>query len=368
MNTIYLPYHLAYNTYSDLMVDALKKQGIRVEKLSYALKRPWYLLSTKIINLNFYENFSKDFSTGKAYAVYMLKSLFLAFCNLAHIKIIYTMHNRKQHDSKFPVLNKKMEKKLVKKSSAIVSLCIEGKNILSSKYGTDMLDKIVVIPHPAYTSVIQVQSDEEIQHVREKLGCKNKMLCVFLGAICPYKNIEMILKVAKECEGKDVEFLIAGNCQDKRYLDGLNSQCTSSNIKWDIRFVPEDEANYYVQAADLLLLPYNKESSLNSGTVFLAASLGTTCVIPNIGSVQDFRHREALYTYDYENEMDHYSNFRDSVGKAIRDYEMDGRCLKRIGGVLRSEMMRYHSVDCIGRRYAELYSKLETRKRFWKDY
>jgi hypothetical protein len=51
MNTIYSPYHLAYNTYSDLMVDALKKQGIRVEKLSYALKRPWYLLSTKIIIL-----------------------------------------------------------------------------------------------------------------------------------------------------------------------------------------------------------------------------------------------------------------------------------------------------------------------------
>lgn len=361
MNTIYSPYHLAYNSYSDLMVDALKKQGIRVEKLSYALKHPKYLLSAKIINLNFYENFSNDFSMPKAYAIYMLKSLFLVFCNLAHIRIVYTMHNKKQHDARFPGLNKRLTRKLVKKSSAIVSLCAEGKRLLSSEYGCGILKKTVVIPHPAYASVVRETSKEKVQHVRKELGCEEEMLCVFLGAVSPYKNVEMILKAAKEFESKNVRFLIAGNCQDKRYLDELKGKCLSSNIKWDIRFVPEEEADCYVQAADLLLLPYNKISSLNSGTVFLAATLGTTCAIPNIGSVQDFIQKEALYIYDYENEADHYGNFRDSVGKAIRDFETEDSHFRKLGGALRREMAQYHSMDCIGRRYAKLYSDIAAR-------
>ncbi|MCI9336170.1 MAG: glycosyltransferase [Lachnospiraceae bacterium] len=360
MNTIYSPYHLAFNSYSDLMVDALKKQGIRVERLGYARKHPGYLLSTKIINLNFFENFSKDFTLPKAFAVYVLKSLFLTFCSLTHIKMIYTMHNKRQHDSRFPRFNRKLARKLIRKSSAIVSLCTEGKRILSSEYGDDILKKVVVIPHPAYTSVIQEATGERVRHVREKLGCGNKMLCVFLGAISPYKNIEMILKVAEEYESKNVVFLIAGNCQDKAYLHKLKGKQISTNIKWDIRFVPDEEANCYVQAADLLLLPYNKVSSLNSGTVFLAASLGTTCVIPNIGSVQDFLQKEALYIYDYEDETEHYVNFKESVGKAIGDFETDYHCLTRLGGALRREMDRHHSVDIIGRKYATLYNKLVT--------
>ena len=363
MKTILFPYHLENNVYCDLIVRALEKEGIEVKKLSYALKNPNYFFSTEVINLSFFENIPNNISKTQAYTVYLAKRVFLFCCKLFKIKIIYTMHNKKQHDGKYNDLNRKIMTMLINKSDAIVSLCSEGKEILLKQYGKDINNKIYIIPHPNYCAIINIISDAEMERIRKKVRAEGKMLCTFLGAISPYKNVELIVQAANELKNQNIQFLIAGNSKDIKYIEHLKNMCSADNVIWDVRFVPEEVADAYIQSSDLILLPYNKSSSLNSGSVFLTMSLGKTCVIPDIGSIKDLNNREDVYIYDYnsDTEMAHYNAFIEAMKRAIIDYNADKDAFQSKGKRLYQEMLELHSLDFIGKRYSDIYQELQRK-------
>ena len=58
----------------------------------------------------------------------------------------------------------------------------------------------------------------------------------------------------------------------------------------------------YLKCADVLVAPYNKESSLNSGTLWMAMSYKKSMILPRIGCVKDIpNYNDLLYVYNYEN-------------------------------------------------------------------
>lgn len=346
------------NTYCDLVVRALKDKNIEVEKLSYALKHPRYLFGTKIINFNFFENVPNDFSRRKAKLQYYSKCALLLLCKTIGIKIVYTIHNKQQHDVKYSDLNQRLMEKLVKESNAIVSLCTEGKELIAKRYGNNAEAKTYVVPHPNYCTIANYKNEYELNEIRQKVGADDRILCTFLGAISPYKNIELIIRAANELKDKKILFLIAGNSKNSEYVDSLKKMSTANNIVWDIRFVPEDEAEGYIEASDLILLPYNKKSSLNSGSVFLAMTLGKTCVVPNIGSVKDLKDKENVYIYDYSSDDKHYMEFFKAISKAVEDYNKSKDVISLKGKRLYDEMLSEHSLEYIGDKYLTLYESL----------
>lgn len=358
INTIFFPYHLENNTYCDLIVRALKQKNIEVKKLSYALKHPNYLFSTKIINFNFFENIPNNISITKAKIQYYSKCVFLCFCKSIGMKIIYTLHNKRQHDGKYNKLNQRLMEKLIRESDVIVSLCTEGKELIAENYGEDFAKKTYIIPHPNYCTIVEYKNEETLSVIRKKIGADQKMLCTFLGAISPYKNIELIIRAANELEGEDIIFLIAGNSKDQNYVDSLKKMSTANNIIWDIRFVPEQEAEEYIAASDLILLPYNKKSSLNSGSVFWTMTLRKTCVIPNIGTIKDLKNVDDIYVYDYSSDEEHYIAFVKALSRAVKDYKKDAQTFSLQGTRLYKEMVSNHSLDCIGNKYLKLYENL----------
>ncbi|MGX7835548.1 glycosyltransferase, partial [Campylobacter fetus subsp. venerealis] len=116
-----------------------------------------------------------------------------------------------------------------------------------------------------------------------------RLKLLFLGAIKPYKNIELLIDLAKKFP-LDIQLTVAGNPSSDSYRSELEALALDTqNIKLDLTFIPDEELPGYIHESDLLILPYSLASSLNSGTVILAFSYGRTVICPRIGTIDDLK-------------------------------------------------------------------------------
>ena len=77
----------------------------------------------------------------------------------------------------------------------------------------DIAQKVRVVYHPTYDGIYPTSE----VNIPELSSDSNKMHILFVGNIRPYKNIEMILKIAEDYKEKDVEFTIAGKPISEEY-------------------------------------------------------------------------------------------------------------------------------------------------------
>ena len=183
------------------------------------------------------------------------------------------------------------------------------------------------------------------------------MKVLFVGQIRKYKNVEYILRLAREHEKDAVDFLVAGKVESETYKSELIESAQGlSNIKFLFGYLDESDMANLILRSDLLITPYNKVSSLNSGTIFLAFTLGTTCVCPNIGSAMDVHNKNAFYMYEYNAEEDHYVNLNAMFCNALEDYKSGA--LQKKGKLCVQEVNLYNSLEKVKSGYEKLLRKI----------
>ena len=152
-------------------------------------------------------------------------------------------------------------------------------------------EKITVIPFGINNSVPNTQIDG--RQARERLGIpNNERTILFFGNIAPYKGLEYLVRAFQTIArgGNSYKLLIAGrpkNCE--AYWDALRSEI-SEDIK-DGRilvkddYIPDEETELYMKAADILVLPYR--FIYQSGVLFLGYSFGLPVLVSDVGSLRD---------------------------------------------------------------------------------
>jgi glycosyltransferase involved in cell wall biosynthesis len=102
-----------------------------------------------------------------------------------------------------------------------------------------------------------------------------------LGQVRPYKGLDDLVSAFAQLPGQELRLLIAGNPHDAAYGQALvASAAGDSRMRVDLRFVPDDEVQYYMRAADACVLPYH--SATTSGAAILALSFGRPVIAPDI--------------------------------------------------------------------------------------
>ena len=115
---------------------------------------------------------------------------------------------------------------------------------------------------------------------------------LFFGNIAPYKGLEHLLvalaAVAKT--DRNYRLVIAGavkNCTE--YWEAIQKQIDQLGIRdlliEKIGYIPDEEAEKYFKAADVLLLPYNH--IFQSGVLFLGYSFGLPVIVTDVGSLRE---------------------------------------------------------------------------------
>jgi glycosyltransferase involved in cell wall biosynthesis len=122
----------------------------------------------------------------------------------------------------------------------------------------------------------QVTKDE----ARRKLNIEpQKRVISYIGNIRPYKNVPLLIKTFRQLQDSEILLVISGRSSSVGLADEIfRAAGNDPNVKICLNFVPATEMQFYLKAADLIVLPY--EGIFNSGSALLALSFDVPVMLP----------------------------------------------------------------------------------------
>ncbi len=299
----------------------------------------------KVISLNFFENVTAR-SFFIAFMKFVKRLLLLLWFVVLQKKILFTVHNKIAHDTAHPIMSKMLIRLQLKAANNIIALCPETRNVVASYSNKKkILEKIIFIPHPMQEVVFN-----------DKRKQNEKMRVLFAGQIRLYKNIELVIQLANDFSDKNVLFQIVGRVEDDDYKNKIITSVNGDNVKFEFGFIPKKHLYELIEESDVMVLPYNKSSSLNSGMMHVSMSIGTPCICPDIGSALSLHDRRTIYMYSYEKEDDHYESLKNTFRIALSDYESGLLAMKRL--YCRKEMEKHNGFHLISEIYRCLLNEI----------
>jgi len=300
--------------------------------VDFALKhKKRFFFMYDVCHLNWLENI-KGTNELRCLFSFLFRVFFLLLLKIRCKPIIWTVHNKVAHNQavgkKYSIILMHL---LVKWSTRIHVLCNE--TVREFPLLQANMNKVVMIPHGDYID----NFGEENVNVYQKFGIpKDKNIILFTGKIGPYKNLELLILAfvqSKLAENKFV-LLLCGSCSSKLYQDKLISLVDNSgpNIFYDFEFIPNECMGDYLNQSSILIAPYNRESTLNSGTLWMAFSYKKTIISPLLGCMKDVKGiDEIAYTYDYKNSEEHLFSLVQILNTMGEDVQRNSSILKEKG-------------------------------------
>lgn len=321
------------------------------------IKNPILFFKCNIYIFNWFENIESK----KRFFEYIIKALFIYILKYCNKKIIFVLHNRKAHnsDSRY---SSKLIKLLLSKSNRIIIMNNFSTNVIEKDYNLrNINNKIKFVPHPNYinnySNIINEKFTNTIQaHEQDK---KN-IIFLFVGAISPYKNIELIINTFNEItiSYKNIELKIAGNPCSKEYADKLLKLISSNRIHTDFRYIPDSEIPQLYCKADIVILPYDINKSLNSGAAFLSFSLKKTVLCPRIGTIRDLEKLGDIYSYSYNSSEEHKKMLKKEIMLILKELQVNPDVLKEKGERMFNYVKSNNSIEIVQKCYKNIIEEL----------
>lgn len=353
--TCYVPFKVN-NLYADNVKRLVKDAGYECVSIKQCLLNPKLMIDCKIFNFNWFETVKADNELKERF-IYFAKVFLILFLKSIKKKIVYTIHNKQPHNiGSKNIYSKKMMKFLMRNADAIVSLCPETYDIVNEMSPEDKR-KIHDILHPSY---IYNYVNVKRENYKEKYGLEKKdMVLLFLGFVTPYKNVEVLIDSVKAINDNRLKLIIAGNASNAEYKKKLIDRIgENSNIITEFRYIPDEEIPTFYETADIVILPYKKESAMNSGAAYLSFSLGRTVICPKIGTIKGLKDKSFVYYYDYETDEEHKMKLSRLIYQVYDEYKMDTEALRSKGNSAYKYMLEIHDDRIISNMYKQLYDSL----------
>lgn len=216
--------------------------------------------------------------------------LLVPLLKLRKKKVVYTAHNvdNEGRDEKKTLLNKLTIKFFYRQFDAIIAHTPKIKNEIEQRFKIAS-NKIEIIPHGINIipkSGVSKEASREFLNINSE---KKVLLC--FGAIEPYKGIDILINSLKILLENDKRYflIIAGRSLNKNYFLQLDKLIKANKlqlyIKFDNKFIPDNEIEYYFRAADCLVLPY--KAIYQSGVLFLSYSFGLPVIATRVGNFEN---------------------------------------------------------------------------------
>lgn len=212
--------------------------------------------------------------------LYIVKALQMLGC-----KVVYTAHNPFPHEFKEKHLQQFML--LYKQADHIIALTEFSKQEIIKRAGIST-DKISVIPHGDYDPLFAISPTNEslIEEIRKQAA--GRKIVSFIGGIRPYKGLTYFILAFRQIKNKNPNtfFLIAGSMLfgDNAYYEKLFAEnCSPTDYRADIRYLPLADLKAYVAVTDVLVQPYITASQ--SGNTAMAYAAGIPVVSTNVGGL-----------------------------------------------------------------------------------
>ncbi|WP_346862598.1 glycosyltransferase [uncultured Draconibacterium sp.] len=343
MKIVFDPPFSKSNEYSNLITSYLIEKGYTIYSFDEIFESRNKFFSVKVVHLNWFE------VIGSYYG--FIKKLVRIFLLLVfRKKIIWTMHNKSPHTKKLLMLQKvlylliaKISHRIVIHSKVSEKILVQGCKIRK--------EKIEYIPHPHYIGVYgNLQSNNKI--------CSSKLKLLFFGAVRPYKNIELLLKVANEFQD-EIELYIAGKPESNEYKRQIEELAEEkSNVNLELDYIDNKRLISLLSEYELAVLPYDIRSSLNSGSIILCFSYAKSVIVPVIGTINDIPDKSYLLSYEYGDEKEHYNKLVEKISEAIEMKKKDHDVFKKWGEEMFEYVKENNGTQNSQERFKQLYESI----------
>ncbi len=199
-------------------------------------------------------------------------------------RLVYTVHNLAQHEGEGGAVEASAMRRLLTLADRLhvhaATMADEVRRISASP--------IAVIPHghyiDAYPNTATRAAARRALHLpltinRSPFTINHSPTLLFLGLIRPYKGLEELLPAFRSLPDPSAVLLIAGRPRPSDYAARLAAQAGEDpRVVWHPQFVPNDEVQLWMNAADAVALPYRQITT--SGAAMLAWSFGKPVIAP----------------------------------------------------------------------------------------
>jgi len=202
-------------------------------------------------------------------------------------KIVWTVHNLRAHEGFYPKLEKHFWRSFISQIDGYISPSETGKKSALERFPKLNAVPGFVVPLGHYRQVYPDTIGREEARSRLGISPLAKVL-LFFGLIRPYKNVSQLIRVFRQLSDPTTILVIGGRFVSPLLAEEVRAEASlDSRVLLHPKFIPDEEVQVYLRAADLVVLPYREV--LNSSSALLALSFDRPVLVPELGALGELR-------------------------------------------------------------------------------
>lgn len=277
------PKHSEASSYFGIIYDRLPPDSVVADQFSTgrALARSYDIFHFHFPERVFYFN-----SFRKAAIRILWVGSVIAWVKLRGTKLVWTVHNLRSHEQpRSSWIDKLYYGFFTRAVDCYICMNPSTRTPLLERYPALAGKPFRLIPHPHYRGVYP--NGVGRNEARDELGLeRDARVVLFVGQMRAYKNVPKLIAAFRQIEGEDLRLVVAGlpvKSDEQARIEAAAEG--DSRIRLHLAFVPDDRLQHFLNAADLVALPYR--DILNSGSAILALSFDRPVLVPRRGAMGD---------------------------------------------------------------------------------
>ncbi|HEX2627311.1 MAG TPA: glycosyltransferase [Candidatus Limnocylindrales bacterium] len=210
-------------------------------------------------------------------------------------RVAWTVHNVLPHESAFEAVEAMLCGAVAARADVIHIMSAATPAHVEGRYELPA-DRLLHVPHPSYIGVYPDHLSRSA--ARNELGIMpDELVVAAVGDIRPYKGLDDLLDAwALVPADRPRRLIIAGSPLDAPGVPAiLERAALDPRVVLDARFVPTEEVQVHLRAADVAVLPYRR--ALNSGALMLALTFGLPVIAPDGTGMTEILDPSFAWTY-----------------------------------------------------------------------
>lgn len=211
--------------------------------------------------------------------------------------IVVTVHNMQPHYANSSVY-RRLYRLVYSQANGVIHLGETSRRLFEEQYPDIEVQRQAVIPHGAYSCFENEVTENE---ARQHLGLNAEdIVCMTFGQIRHFREMWLLFRGFRRASIPGKRLYLAGKINSSvrrpaRWYYRLQTT-VDPRIQSNAQFIPDREVQYYLNAADMLVIP--RLEALNSGNVALGFSFGRVVVGPDVGVVGEILRATGNPVYD----------------------------------------------------------------------
>jgi beta-1,4-mannosyltransferase len=306
MRVLFLPNYGPDNPYQKELAQALEKYKVKVSPGGHIDRAPLRGVirlcgKLDVLHLHWTSPFLLSRRRSRSLVKATLFLLTLLWVKLVGVKIVWTVHNLTDHERQDPGLERFFNRILCRIYDQIIVHCSFARDAIQRDYRLpdQVLSKVSVIPHGNFVGSYENHLSQSQAKQRLNLDDRETVF-LFFGQIRPYKGVCHLISAFQKLDDPRARLLIAGRPADETIKSELERRQQDKRIRLHLTFVPEEDVQLYMNAADVVVLPF--QAILSSSTVLLAMSFGRAIITPRLGCMAETLDERGAFLYNPKQE------------------------------------------------------------------